>query len=475
MKKIDKQEILRAIPPVNELLEYSEVQAHIDEIGRTGIIELINLVIQEFRKQALSDERFSSAMEGSSRKEISDYLISKLENLIEDQQEKSLKKVINATGIILHTNLGRAPLPEAAVLAAKEAGEGYCSLEFDLETGGRGSRHFHIEQIISKVTGAEAAIAVNNNAAAVFLCLNTLAAGREVIISRGQQVEIGGSFRIPDIIARSGAIMSEVGTTNKTRLSDYSNAVTPAAVALLKVHTSNYKVTGFTEEVQLSELAALGREKGIVVIEDLGSGSLYDLSRLGLPYEPTVQDSIRNGADIVTFSGDKLLGGPQAGIIAGRKELIDKIKKNPLMRMVRCDKVTIAALSAVLNLYRNIDRVVLEIPVLRMLALKEDELAASAADLENTIKEALTDRCRTEIVDELDEAGGGSLPGVVLKGKAVALELPGVDINKVQAGLRGNRVPVIGRIYKDRLHLNLRTIEKKDYPLIAEALSGILG
>jgi L-seryl-tRNA(Ser) seleniumtransferase len=301
-----------------------------------------------------------------------------------------------------------------------------------------------------------------------------LANNREVIISRGQQVEIGGSFRIPDIIARSGAKMMEVGTTNKTRINDYSKAVTDETAVLLKVHTSNYKITGFTEEASLRDLVDLGREKGLIVMEDLGSGCLYDLSLIGLPYEPTVQDSIKNGVDIVTFSGDKLLGGPQAGIIAGKKDLIDRIKENPLTRMVRCDKTTIAAMAVVLSLYMDKDKAVEKIPVLRMMALKEEVLSADALELEKLINTALGNKYKTEIVDDLVEVGGGSLPGVVLKGKAVALVVPELGVIEIQTRLRKVKIPVICRINKDRILLNVRTLEKNDYSVIIEALARIL-
>ena len=475
MEKFDKQNALRAIPPINEILDFPKVKTLIEGFGKNMVIENIKLILEEYRKQLDINEGFASHIESKTRKEITESLVEKLEATIDEKQGLGLKRVINATGIVLHTNLGRAPLPEKAVMLMQEVSEGYSNLEFDLETGGRGSRHSHIEQFITSITGAESAIIVNNNAAAVFLCLNTLADKKEVIISRGQQVEIGGSFRIPDIITRSGAKMIEVGTTNKTRLTDYSNAISDDTAVLLKVHTSNYKVTGFTEEVQLEELTGLGVEKTVVVMEDLGSGSLYDLSLIGLPYEPTVQDSIKCGVDIVTFSGDKLLGGPQAGIIAGKKELVDKIKRNPLTRMVRCDKTTISAMAAVLSLYMDPVRVVQNIPALKMMALKEDELLVNAIELNKLINSALGNKCNTEIVDDLDEVGGGSLPSVILKGKAVALTVFELNVNEIQSRLRKARTPIIGRISKDRFLLNLRTLERKDYPVIVEALARILG
>ena len=352
------------------------------------------------------------------------------------------------------------------------------SLAFDLETGERGSRHAHIEPLVKKLTGAESAVVVNNNAAAVFLALNTLAFGKEVIVSRGQQVEIGGSFRIPDIIAQSGGKMIEVGTTNKTRLQDYEKAVSEDTAVLLRVHTSNFKVTGFTEEVSLSGLVQLAENTGVkaagglkpVVMEDLGSGSLFDLSVLGICKEPTVQDSIRDGADIVTFSGDKLLGGPQAGIIAGKKHLIDRIKKNPLARAVRSDKTTIAALAAVLTLYLDMDAAAENIPVLKMLSLKPDDLAVMAKELVEAIHSQCGGQIKTEILDVEDEAGGGSLPGVCLAGKAVALEIQGISAGSIQEKLRKSKIPVIARIYRDRILLNVRTLQKEDHGIIAGVL-----
>jgi L-seryl-tRNA(Ser) seleniumtransferase len=451
LEGLDKQSALKAIPPINDILDRPETIELIERFGRAHVIESIKLVIDEYRKNIDKGTQPGTHKQYGTRKEVTGYLVSRLAAWIEQQRSPELEKVINATGIVLHTNLGRAPLPEQAVKSICGVCEGYSNLEFDLETGGRGSRHSHIEPLITRLTGAESAIIVNNNAAAVFLCLNTLAINREVIVSRGQQVEIGGSFRIPDILSQSGVKMVEVGTTNKTRRSDYSNAITSDTEVLLKVHTSNYKVTGFTEEVSLREMAELGSEKGITVMEDLGSGSLYDLSLLGLPYEPTVQDSIKMGADLVTFSGDKLLGGPQAGIIAGRRDLIERIKKNPLFRMVRCDKTTIAAMTAVLELYMNPEKAAEKIPVLKMMALKKHELTDYAIELGNMINTVLKGKCKTEIIDDSDEIGGGSLPGVILDGKAVAVAVENLSVNEIQTGLRKAKVPVISRINKDRV------------------------
>ncbi|KOA20141.1 L-seryl-tRNA(Sec) selenium transferase [Clostridium homopropionicum DSM 5847] len=465
MENFHKHETLRNIPPINDLLELSVVKELIDKHGKNPVLDKIRLIIEEFRNN----------VQIMSRAEITQYILEKLLVEVTEYEAMGLRKVINATGIVLHTNLGRAPLPQNAIKYINEVCEGYCNLEFDIESGKRGSRYSHIEPLIKKITGAESALVVNNNAAAVFLALNTLANNREVVISRGQQVEIGGSFRIPDIIARSSAKMVEIGTTNKTRISDYANAIREDTSVLLKVHTSNYKVIGFTEEVPLEELVSLSKEQDLVVMEDLGSGSLLDLSTIGLPYERTVQDSLKAGADIITFSGDKLLGGPQVGVIVGKKELIDKIKLNPLTRMLRCDKLTIASLTAVLNLYMDSEKAFKAIPVLRMMALKEEELIYKASELEKLINKELKSIIETEIVDDLDEVGGGSLPAVILKGKAVALKVINGDINEFQESLRKSHIPIICKIKKDRVIINVRTIENEDFKLIVETLKGILG
>ena len=465
MENFHKQQAFRNIPPINDLLKLIEVKDLIEKHGRRFILEKIRLIIEDFRNN----------IQIMSRDEITKHVLEKLWTEVTEYETQGLRKVINATGIVLHTNLGRAPLPQNAIKFMNQVCEGYCNLEFDIESGKRGSRYSHVEPLIKKITGAESTLVVNNNASAVFLALNTLANNKEVVISRGQQVEIGGSFRIPDIIARSSAKMVEIGTTNKTRISDYSNVISEETAVLLKVHTSNYKIIGFTEEVLLEELVDLGKERDLVVMEDLGSGSLLDLSTIGLPYERTVQDSLKAGADIVTFSGDKLLGGPQVGIIVGKKELIDKIKLNPLTRMLRCDKLTIAALTAVLYLYMDSEKAFMKIPVLRMMALKEEELTHKASELEKLINKELKRTIETEVVDDLDEVGGGSLPAVILKGKAVALKVINEDINKFQESLRKGNTPIICKIKKDRVIINVRTIENEDLKLIVNVIKGILG
>lgn len=459
------QNIYKEIPSVDMVLGLEKVEKLISVYGRNSVVNNVRRILDGFRKKP----------KPMNREDITNFIIEELEKSMNEKKRMDLKKVINATGIILHTNLGRAPLPDDAIELIKEVSEGYSNLEFDLKKGRRGSRYSHIEHILKEITGAESAMIVNNNAAAVFLCLNTLGSNKEVIVSRGEEVEIGGGFRIPDIILRSSAKIVEVGTTNRTRISDYSNAITCETSILLKVHTSNYKITGFTESVSLEELAALARKNDLIAMEDLGSGSLYDLSSIGLPYEPTVQDSILKGADIVTFSGDKLLGGPQCGIILGKEELIDRIKENPLSRILRCDKLTIAAISSVLKLYLNPDTAVEHVPILKIMALKEDELIKRANELKKILINLIGEKAKVDTLDVFDEVGGGSLPGATLKGKAVSIRPIHMNINFLQEELRNANIPIVCRINNDSLILNVRTIETKYFKYIAETFLKILG
>lgn len=475
MNQLKSKEALRGIPPINSILESETISDYILRDGRETVLRSVKLVLEDYKKSIAEDQDFCLNNDIDSEEMISDFILRRVLREIDQEGRRGLGKVINATGIVLHTNLGRAPLPQKAVEAVSAVSSGYSNLEYDLETGKRGFRHSYAESLIQMLTGAESALVVNNNAAAIFLCINTLAQAREVIVSRGQQVEIGGSFRIPDLISGSGAKMVEIGTTNKTHLKDYEKAITPDTQILLKVHTSNYQVTGFSESVPLEALVALGQRKGLFVIEDLGSGCLMDLSVIGLPYEPTVQDSIKKGTDLVTFSGDKLLGGPQAGIIAGKKALIDQIKANPLARMVRPCKMTFSALAAVLKIYLNEDTVQNHIPVLGMMALKTQELEDRAGKLARMIEVSVGSKANIGITEELDEVGGGSLPGAKLLGRAVSLAPYTVSVAKLQEKLRTYRTPILGRIHQGTLLLNVRTIAPEDYTLIASALKEILG
>ncbi|MBU5435255.1 L-seryl-tRNA(Sec) selenium transferase [Pseudoflavonifractor sp. MSJ-37] len=386
-----------------------------------------------------------------------------------------LRRVINGTGVVLHTNLGRAPMGEAAAKAVYETALGYSDLEYDIDAGRRGSRFDHVEPLLRSLTGAEAALAVNNNAAAVFLMLSALAAGKKVAISRGELVEIGGSFRVPEIMARSGAELVEVGTTNKTHLSDYRRAVEEqGAQILLKVHTSNFKLIGFTEEVPLADLTALGRELGVPVLHDLGSGALFTDPALGVPEGPTVEDSVKAGADVVCFSGDKLLGGPQAGIAIGRKDLIGAMKRDQFARVVRIDKLGLAALEATLRAYQDHAYAAAHIPVLAMLGASPAELERQARLRAGELAARLGDRCVLSAVPDVGEVGGGSLPGVELPTWVVELRPARMSVAALEKALRSWEVPIVGRVSHDRCLLDPRTLSAADWADITAALDAIL-
>jgi L-seryl-tRNA(Ser) seleniumtransferase len=374
----------------------------------------------------------------------------------------SLKPVINATGVIIQTNLGRAPLSAAALQAMREVGEGYSNLEYDLQAGERGSRATHLNDILCRLTGAEAALAVNNNAAAVYLVLMALAHGREVIISRGQAVEIGGGFRIPDVLSQSGAVLVEVGTTNRTYARDYEQAITERTALLMRIHTSNFKLVGFVHETPLQELAEVAHKHNIAVLDDLGSGTLLPTAPFGLAPEPTVQESIAAGANLVAFSGDKLLGGPQAGLIVGRKTLIDQLKRHPLVRALRVDKTTIAGLEATLRSYLS-GRATAEIPVWRMIAASTDMLHTRAIRLVEAIGNDIS--CVASCTSAI---GGGSLPGETLPSFAVALI--GDQPDALAYRLRTNASPVVGRIHEGRLLLDVRTVLEEQEAALVEAV-----
>ncbi|WP_105615647.1 L-seryl-tRNA(Sec) selenium transferase [Vallitalea okinawensis] len=461
------KEQLRNIPSVNELLESSQISRLLKDHDRVTlkaiIIEKINLLREEI---VFSNPAKTHVL---TKEEIKSQLINQLDEELALKERKRIQKVINATGIVLHTNLGRAPLPKKAIEKIRDTVSGYCNLEYDLIQGERGSRYESVEELITELTGAESALIVNNNAAAVFLCLHTLASEKEVIVSRSEQVEIGGSFRIPDIINRSGAKMIEVGTTNKTYIKDYEDAVTENTSVFLKVHKSNYKIEGFTREVQGKELVDLAKMNDVIVMEDVGSGVLIDLSEYNLPYEPTVCHLVSEGIDIVTFSGDKLLGGPQAGIIVGRRELIGRIKGNPLTRMVRIDKLSLIALQEVLSLYRDKENVIKLIPILSMLTKTQDELLIAANQLKALINHKLED-LEVNTIEEEDSTGGGALPGTVIQGIALAIECAHVNANRIQKRLREYTLPIIVRVKEDKVILSMRTISQGDYHHIVQGL-----
>ncbi len=390
-----------------------------------------------------------------------------------EYQTSSLKRVINATGVIVHTNLGRAPLPPQAVEEIRKVALYYSNLEYNLEKGRRGTRYEHVEGILKELTGAEGVLVVNNNASAVLIALNTLAKDKEVIVSRGELIEIGGSFRIPEVMSWAGCILKEVGTTNKTHLYDYEKAINENTALLLKVHKSNYAIVGFTEEVFIEELVALGKKYNLPVMVDLGSGCFIDFSKYGLSKEPTVQEVLKAEVDLVTFSGDKLLGGPQAGILLGKKEIIERIRQNPLNRAVRIDKLTLAGLWAILNLYRDEKLALENIPVLRMIFIPKATLLNRAKRLLRRIKSRLP-KADTKIVRTLSKTGGGALPVLDLPSYGVAFKLKGVSPQTLQEKLRKSEPPVIAISEEDWIILDVRTLFEEDIkilPRILESLS----
>jgi L-seryl-tRNA(Ser) seleniumtransferase len=400
------------------------------------------------------------------------YLNNLMKRVFEEYETPSLKRVINATGVVIHTNLGRSPLSEKVIREIVEIAKYYSNLEFDLKEGKRGSRYVHVEEILKEITSAEGALVVNNNAAAVLISLNTLAYGKEVIVSRGELVEIGGSFRIPEVMKWAGCILKEVGTTNKTHLFDYENAVTENTALLLKVHRSNFDIVGFTKEVSLEELVNLGKKFGLPVMKDLGSGCFVDFSKYGLKKEPTVQEVLKTGVDIVTFSGDKLLGGPQAGIILGKKEFIEKIRKNPLNRALRIDKMTLAGLEATLRLYRDENLAIEYIPVLKMILATKEELKKKAKNLLRKLKDLNLKDFNFKVVETINRTGGGALPTLDLVSYAVAVESP-FSPQVLQKRLRENKPPIITRIEEDRLLVDVRCLFDEDFKEIVSAFKEI--
>jgi L-seryl-tRNA(Ser) seleniumtransferase len=451
--RADVQARLRELPKVDEVLRRSEIAALAEMAPRWAVVESVRREIDRMRKALLSG--------GASGDLDADAIAARTAELV----QPSLRAVINATGVVLHTNLGRAPLAEAAVARVAEIARGYSNLEYDLEGRGRGSRHDHLSELLATLCGAEAAVVVNNNAAAVLLCLASAAAGREVIVSRGELIEIGGSFRIPDVMRASGARLVEVGTTNKTHPRDYENAVGSDTALLLKVHRSNFAVVGFTEEVEPAELVSLGRARGVPVMIDLGSGTMLDpagFAGAGLPAEPTVGAAVASGAALVTFSGDKLLGGPQAGVIAGSKQAVARARAHPLMRAVRPDKMTLAALEATLALYRD-GRALEEVPAVRMLAATPAALRAKAEQLARLIGAD-----RAAVVEITSAVGGGALPTAEPASWAVALS--GRSADDLDAALRAGEPPIVGRIAEDRLLLDVRTIADTDLDAVASAV-----
>ena len=464
---MNKNMLYRSIPKVDVLLEDPDIVTLIENHHRDVVVDVIREEIDKLRNFIKENDDINLIEE-------------KINNLIENikiSTEKvysyNIKKVINGTGTILHTNLGRAIISKKHADYLSEVVTSYSNLEYNLEEGKRGERYSHFEKLICKITGAEAAMAVNNNAAAVMLVLSSMAAEREVIVSRGELVEVGGKFRIPDVMKSSNAHLVEIGTTNKTHLEDYEDAISENTGAFLKVHTSNFKILGFTESVSIEELCKLGREKDIPVIEDIGSGVLIDLSKYGLEYEPTVQDSIKAGVDVVSFSGDKLLGGPQAGIIVGKKKYIDKMKKNPLTRAFRIDKFTATILEMIFHEYLNEEDAIKNIPVLSLITKDLKEIEKNANALFNKI-ENLENVADINVEDTFSQIGGGSLPAERIKSKSVTIMPKNISTQSLEAKLRAGKNPVVGRISEEKLILDMRTVLEDEIDILAQKLIDIL-
>lgn len=464
---MDKQEYFKRIPKVDAVLREPEIEELCDIYGRGMVLTGIRIAMEHLR-ETIQRETGTGA-----EKALANWKTEVLE-AVASLEEPSLKKVFNATGVILHTNMGRAPLGKVQRDAALLAMSGYSNLEYDLERGSRGKRWEHYARLIAQVTGAEGAIAVNNNAASVTLILKTLAEGREVIVSRGELIEIGGRFRIPDVMEQSGAVLRETGCTNRTRISDYERAINENTAALLKVHTSNYRIQGFTEEASVEELVRLGKKYGLPVIVDLGSGVLVDLERFGLSHEPTVQETLKKGADLVCFSGDKLLGGPQAGIIAGKQSYIKAMENHPLMRAFRLDKCTIAALTATFREYLDEERAIKNIPVLEMLSCPAEELQRRAVKMAEALREtAYPGEFRAE--KSASAAGGGALPAEEFPSFAVTVKPQGESCEKLALRLRKLPIPVIARIQNEKIWLDMRTVLREEILDLKKELCDFFG
>jgi len=463
-KKTPDKSLLRSIPKVDSVLAHEAIKRLFEKVPELIVKKAVRDEIEELRARVLSGQ--ITGTEGLDLNAVAQAVNGRA--LQEDTPK--LRRVINATGVVIHTNLGRSPLPDTAIRRMDLAARGYSTLEYDVEKGERGSRDDLVEEILCRLTGAEAATVVNNNAAAVMLVLNTLAFGGAVMVSRGELVEIGGSFRIPDVMEASGARLIEVGTTNRTRLADYRKKAARDVSLLLKVHTSNYRIVGFTEEAPVRELAALGKEMGVAVAVDLGSGSLIDLKDLGLrTHEPTVGQILKEGADIVTFSGDKLLGGPQAGIVVGRKEFLDPIKKNPMKRALRVGKLTLSSLESVLRAYLDPATAVQRLPTLKMISASKGAVAARA----RRFARRLTDLpARISFVPSVSRVGGGSLPLEDLPTMLLALEPEGVSADRFEEALRRQEPPVVTRIVDDKVCFDLRTVSSRE---LGELEAGIRG
>jgi len=453
---------LASLPSIDRLLGRAEVGTLVERYGRSMVIDVLRKSVSDTRRVLLTE---TDALSGCD--DISTRVVKQAQELCEEQMTASLRPVINLTGTVLHTNLGRAPLPEVCIERIAAVARGASNLEFDLDRGRRGDRDSHVERWIQRHTGAEAATIVNNNAAAVLLTLSSLAYDQAVAVSRGELVEIGGSFRIPDVMSRAGCKLAEVGTTNRTHGPDYIKAIECGAVAVMKVHTSNYAIEGFTASVDESTLSEIARAHSVVSISDLGSGCLVDLSSWGLPREQTVREVVETGIDVVTFSGDKLLGGPQCGVIAGKREIIDRIRKNPMKRALRCDKMTLAALEAVLELYADPEKMMHTVPALRLLTRPQAEIQALAERVLPTLEKVLGKQHHLKLIDCASQIGSGAVPVDTLPSVAICItpqSSSGAAVNELAARFRSLPRPVVGRVHEGALWFDLRClVDESDF------------
>jgi L-seryl-tRNA(Ser) seleniumtransferase len=466
---MEKNTLFRNIPGVDRLMASPRLVEASSRYPRSLVVKAVQEVLDGLRRGIARGEILDPIHLETDR--VSLVVVDRLESL----SRPSLRPVINATGVIVHTNLGRSVLPERVLERLRSIAGGYSNLEYRLDEGKRGSRYSHVEGLLGELMGAEASMVVNNNAAAVLIGLETLARGREAVVSRGQLVEIGGAFRIPDVMRKSGAVMVEVGTTNKTHLRDYEEAIGEQTGLLLRVHRSNFQLVGFTEDVDTKDLVSLGRKHGIAVMEDLGSGCLVDFSRYGLAKEPTVQEVLASGVDLVTFSGDKLLGGPQAGIILGRKDLVERIKANPLNRAMRIDKLTLAALEETLRLYRDEETAVRVIPTLGMIFRSYKSLRTRAAGLRRRIGKIDSGSFTVAFADGTSKTGGGALPLLELPTRLVVLVPGRMPAHRIEKGLRDHDPPIIGRVENDRVLLDVRTIQDGELATVARVVQELGG
>ncbi|RMC96039.1 L-seryl-tRNA(Sec) selenium transferase [Clostridium autoethanogenum] len=456
---MEKNQLLRDLPKIDELLKEDIVNNELKFTMRTIVVETLREAIDNYRELILS---------GSIDEYSKENILKSFLELLEEKKGSKFKKVINAAGVIIHTNLGRSLLAKKALENVVNVADNYNNLEYDLKKGQRGSRYSHVEELIKRVTGAEAAMVVNNNAAAVMLVLNTLCKDKEAIVSRGQLVEIGGSFRVPDVMRFSGARLVEVGTTNRTHLYDYDNNINENTGVLLKVHTSNFKILGFTEDVSLEELVKLGYESKIPVVEDIGSGTLIDFSKYGFTHEPTVQESIKKGVDVVTFSGDKMLGGPQAGIVIGKKVYIDKMKKNQLTRALRIDKMTLAALEGTLKYYLDEKEAIENIPTLHMILSQKSDHKKRAQRLKEELESKIKN-FKFALEEDYSIVGGGSMPTEKIDTYVIKVKSDKFSPQELEKKLRENKTPIIIRISNNEVILDVRTIFDKDFDIIVNA------